>query len=158
VQTLDTSENIVTLTIDRLQRYRRQPLQLVGRWCSHQRYQRLQNLYRAQHPGYPGNQHPESGRLLPEIHEDAFDKLTMLVQQVYGWWSGLALKKPSWLANYYDALNNRIRNLRDPSQAQDAATKGYIDSEIACSIITHGEQAMQRLIKKLMTDFRGLYG
>jgi hypothetical protein len=118
---------------------------------------RLQNLYRAQHPGYPGNQHPQSGRILPEIHEDAFDKLTMLVQQVYGWWSGLALKKPSWLANYYDAMNNRIRNLRDPSQAQDAATKGYIDSEIA-SIITHGEQAMQRLIKKLMTDFRGLYG
>ncbi|MCD9605014.1 hypothetical protein LUS60_06870 [Raoultella planticola] len=68
------------------------------------------------------------GGFFPEIHEDAFDKLTMLVQQVYGWWSGLALKKPSWLANYYDALNNRIRNLRDPSQAQDAATKGYTDS------------------------------
>jgi hypothetical protein len=48
----------------------------------------------------------------------------MLVQQAYGWWSGLSLRKPSWLANYYDALNNRIRNLRDPSQAQDAATKG----------------------------------
>ena len=68
------------------------------------------------------------GGFFPEIHEDAFDKLTMLVQQVYGWWSGLALKKPSWLANYYDAMNNRIRNLRDPSQAQDAATKGYTDS------------------------------
>lgn len=51
----------------------------------------------------------------------------MLVQQAYGWWSGLSLRKPSWLANYYDALNNRIRNLRDPSQAQDAATKSYAD-------------------------------
>ncbi|MCA5023010.1 hypothetical protein K1S52_27055, partial [Klebsiella pneumoniae] len=30
--------------------------------------------------------------------------------------------------NYYDALNNRIRNLRDPSLAQDAATKSYVDS------------------------------
>ncbi|MDU7869342.1 MAG: hypothetical protein E7J78_19725, partial [Pantoea sp.] len=68
------------------------------------------------------------GGFFPEIHEDAFDKLTMLVQQAYGWWSGLSLRKPSWLANYYDALNNRIRNLRDPSQAQDAATKGYTDS------------------------------
>ncbi|WP_270529581.1 phage tail fiber protein [Klebsiella pneumoniae] len=68
------------------------------------------------------------GGFFPEIHEDAFDKLTMLVQQMFGWWSGLALKKPSWLANYYDAQNNRIRNLRDPSQAQDAATKNYVDS------------------------------
>lgn len=67
------------------------------------------------------------GGFFPEIHEDAFDKLTMLVQQAYGWWSGLSLRKPSWLANYYDALNNRIRNLRDPSQAQDAATKSYVD-------------------------------
>lgn len=63
------------------------------------------------------------GGFFPEIHEDALDKLTMLVQQAYGWWSGLSLRKPSWLANYYDALNNRIRNLRDPSQDQDAATK-----------------------------------
>ncbi|WP_323109509.1 phage tail fiber domain-containing protein [Klebsiella quasipneumoniae] len=70
------------------------------------------------------------GGFFPEIHEDAFDKLTMLVQQAYGWWSGLSLRKPSWLANYYDALNNRIRNLRDPSQAQDAATKNYVDSQI----------------------------
>ncbi|HGK3935294.1 TPA: phage tail fiber protein [Klebsiella pneumoniae] len=70
------------------------------------------------------------GGFFPEIHEDAFDKLTMLVQQAYGWWSGLSLRKPSWLANYYDALNNRIRNLRDPSQAQDAATKNYVDGQI----------------------------
>lgn len=54
----------------------------------------------------------------------------MLVQQAYGWWSGLSLRKPSWLANYYDALNNRIRNLRDPSQAHDAATKNYVDNSI----------------------------
>lgn len=70
------------------------------------------------------------GGFFPEIHEDALDKLTMLVQQAYGWWSGLSLRKPSWLANYYDALNNRIRNLRDPSQAQDAATKNYVDRQI----------------------------
>lgn len=70
------------------------------------------------------------GGFFPEIHEDAFDKLTMIIQRMYGWWSGLALKKPSWLANYYDAVNNRIRNLRDPSQAQDAATKSYVDSQI----------------------------
>ncbi len=46
------------------------------------------------------------------------------------------LRKPSWLANYYDALNNRIRNLRDPSQAQDAATKGMLTIFIRALFLT----------------------
>ncbi|EKQ7237539.1 TPA: hypothetical protein ACIJQ8_005776, partial [Klebsiella pneumoniae] len=61
------------------------------------------------------------GKFFAEVHEDAFDKLTMLIQQCFSFLR-LALRKPSFIANYYDALNNRIRNLRDPSQAQDAAT------------------------------------
>lgn len=69
------------------------------------------------------------GKFFAEVHEDAFDKLTMLIQQCFGFLR-LALRKPSFIANYYDALNNRIRNLRDPSQAQDAATKNYVDSQI----------------------------
>lgn len=67
------------------------------------------------------------GKFFAEVHEDAFDKLTMLIQQVRSWFS-LALRKPSFIANYYDALNNYIRNLRDPSRPQDAATKNYVDS------------------------------
>ncbi|WP_247751786.1 hypothetical protein [Citrobacter freundii] len=67
------------------------------------------------------------GKFFAEVHEDAFDKLTMLIQQVSSWLS-LALRKPSFVANYYDALNNYIRNLRDPSRPQDAATKNYVDS------------------------------
>ncbi|MFM7945027.1 hypothetical protein [Hafnia paralvei] len=67
------------------------------------------------------------GKFFAEVHENAFDKLTMLIQQTFSRFS-LALRKPSYIANYYDALNNRIRNLRDPSQAQDAATKNYADS------------------------------
>ncbi|HGN9179295.1 hypothetical protein [Klebsiella pneumoniae] len=66
------------------------------------------------------------GKFFAEVHEDAFDKLTMLIQQCFSFLR-LALRKPSFIANYYDALNNRIRNLRDPSQAQDAATKNYVD-------------------------------
>ncbi|WP_157917239.1 glycosyl hydrolase family 28-related protein [Escherichia coli] len=66
------------------------------------------------------------GKFFAEVHEDAFDKLTMLIQQVRSWFS-LALRKPSFVANYYDALNNYIRNLRDPSRPQDAATKNYVD-------------------------------
>ncbi|MDR8625252.1 hypothetical protein XC63_11255 [Klebsiella pneumoniae] len=52
----------------------------------------------------------------------------MLIQKFGWWWDSLALKRPNIFANYYDALNNRIRNLRDPSLAQDAATKSYVDS------------------------------
>lgn len=67
------------------------------------------------------------GKFFAEVHENAFDKLTMLIQQVRSWFS-LALRKPSFVANYYDAINNYIRNLRDPSRPQDAATKNYVDS------------------------------
>ena len=67
------------------------------------------------------------GKFFAEVHEDAFDKLTMLIQQV-GTMFGLALRKPSSIANWYDALNNYIRNLRDPRDPQDAATKNYVDT------------------------------
>ncbi|EPH0085567.1 hypothetical protein RFE81_000624 [Klebsiella pneumoniae] len=69
-----------------------------------------------------------TGKFPATSHERALDKLTMLIQKFGWWWDSLALKKPNIFANYYDALNNRIRNLRDPSLAQDAATKSYVDS------------------------------
>ncbi|WP_259652549.1 phage tail fiber protein [Klebsiella pneumoniae] len=131
VQTLDTSESIVTLTLGTdytvtgVNRYNGGKVVLtsalpVGYKISIERST----------PVTQESSIRNQGGFFPEIHEDALDKLTMLVQQAYGWWSGLSLRKPSWLANYYDALNNRIRNLRDPSQAQDAATKNYVDVQI----------------------------
>lgn len=65
------------------------------------------------------------GKFFAEVHEDAFDKLTMLIQQV-GTMFILALRKPNSIANWYDALNNYIRNLKDPRDPQDAATKNYV--------------------------------
>lgn len=79
------------------------------------------------------------GSYLPEIHEDAFDKLTMIIQGVVSTIFGRALLKPSWLAKYYDAKNNRIANLANPVNAQDATTKSYVDGQVASS--TAGWQA-----------------
>ncbi|MGY5368752.1 GDSL-type esterase/lipase family protein [Enterobacter oligotrophicus] len=67
------------------------------------------------------------GKFFAEVHEDAFDKLTMLIQQGFSMFR-LALRKPTSIANWYDALGNYIRNLRDPRDPQDAATKNYVDS------------------------------
>lgn len=69
------------------------------------------------------------GKFFAEVHEDAFDKLTMLIQQV-GSMFRLALRKPSSIANWYDALGNYIRNLHDPRDPQDAATKNYVDTSL----------------------------
>ncbi|EMN5248854.1 tail fiber domain-containing protein [Enterobacter roggenkampii] len=66
------------------------------------------------------------GKFFAEVHEDAFDKLTMLIQQAYSLFR-LALRKPSSVANWYDAMNNYIRNLKDPRDPQDATTKKYTD-------------------------------
>ncbi|EPQ4501896.1 TPA: hypothetical protein PCG26_003041, partial [Klebsiella pneumoniae] len=129
VQTLDTSENIVTLTLGTdytvtgVNRYNGGKVVLTSALPAGYKISIERSTPVTQEASIRNQ-----GGFFPEIHEDAFDKLTMLVQQAYGWWSGLSLRKPSWLANYYDALNNRIRNLRDPSQAQDAATKSYVDN------------------------------
>ncbi len=129
VQTLDTSESIVTLTLGTdytvtgVNRYNGGKVVLTSALPAGYKISIERSTPVTQEASIRNQ-----GGFFPEIHEDAFDKLTMLVQQAYGWWSGLSLRKPSWLANYYDALNNRIRNLRDPSQAQDAATKNYVDS------------------------------
>lgn len=129
VQTLDTSENIVTLTLGTdytvtgVNRYNGGKVVLTSALPAGYKISIERSTPVTQEASIRNQ-----GGFFPEIHEDALDKLTMLVQQAYGWWSGLSLRKPSWLANYYDALNNRIRNLRDPSQAQDAATKNYADS------------------------------
>lgn len=66
------------------------------------------------------------GTFFAEVHEDAFDKLTMLIQQVWSWF-GLALRRNTPLSKYYDAKGYRIGNLADPVNQQDAATKNYAD-------------------------------
>ncbi|WP_225182177.1 hypothetical protein [Pectobacterium aroidearum] len=69
------------------------------------------------------------GSYFAEVHEDAFDYMTMLIQKVAGWFN-LALRRPSWISNHYDAQGYKISNVNTPTAAQDAANKSYVDGEI----------------------------
>ena len=69
------------------------------------------------------------GKFFAEVHEDAFDYLTMLIQKALGTFS-LSLRKPTYLSNYYDAKGNRIANLASPKLGTDAVNKDYVDNSI----------------------------
>ena len=74
------------------------------------------------------------GTFFAEVHEDVFDYLTMLVQQVTSW-LGLALRRPTVKSKFYDSKQYRIANLADPANAQDAVNnrsmRNYVDQMIA---------------------------
>ncbi|UPY96275.1 GDSL-type esterase/lipase family protein [Pectobacterium sp. 21LCBS03] len=67
------------------------------------------------------------GTFLPEVHEDAFDYMTMLIQKVFSRFN-LALRRPSWISNHYDAQGYQISNVGSPISGQDATNKNYVDS------------------------------
>ncbi|HCM9501965.1 hypothetical protein L8P89_00490 [Enterobacter roggenkampii] len=89
------------------------------------------------------------GKFFAEVHEDAFDYLTMLVQQAFAA-NQLALTKPTSVATYYDAKNQFIRNLITPLLGSDAANKDYVDDLVAYLMQTVN-QIMDNLVN-------GLYG
>lgn len=101
------------------------------------------------------------GKFFAETHEGAFDYLTMLIQQCFGWLR-LALQKPSFIARYYDAKQNRISNLADPSVAQDAVNnrsmRSYVDSAVAGVVggygwfIQYGSGAIYRTFQDKMRE------
>ncbi|EPR0073908.1 GDSL-type esterase/lipase family protein [Escherichia coli] len=66
------------------------------------------------------------GKFFAEVHEDVFDRLTMLIQQSLGV-GRRALKIPTHVSTFYDAKNLFISNLRAPIKDGDAATKGWVD-------------------------------
>jgi len=101
------------------------------------------------------------GRFFAETHEDAFDYLTMLVQKSLSFFS-LALRKPSFISRYYDAQGNRITNLADPADAQDAVNnrsmRAYVDAAIAGVVggfgwfLQFGSGAVYRTFQDKMRD------
>lgn len=73
----------------------------------------------------------ENGKFPAKSHEAALDKLTMLIQR-FGWmWESLALKRPNYFADYFEANGHRIADLQDPTKPQDAATKNYVDGQVS---------------------------
>lgn len=89
------------------------------------------------------------GKFFAEVHEDAFDKLTMLIQQCYSW-TRLALTKPTVISNFYDAKHQFIKNLLAPFDRNDAANKGYVDDIY--------QYLMQTVNTIINTINNGLYG
>lgn len=130
VQVSDLNENVTTLTLDTNYTvsgaggYRGGNVTLMAPLASGWRISIARELEITQDTDLRNQ-----GKFFAETHEDVFDRLTMLIQQVYRRF-GLALRKPSSIAGYYDALGNKIRNLGNPTQAQDAATKDYVDSNL----------------------------
>ena len=70
------------------------------------------------------------GKFFAEVHEDVFDYLTMLIQQVTSW-LGLALRRPTIKSKFYDAKQFRIANLADPINAQDAVNNQTLLKSLA---------------------------
>lgn len=69
------------------------------------------------------------GKFFAEVHEDAFDYLTMLIQKSLGYLS-LCLRKPSFISDHYDAKGNKISNLGKPVKDGDAVDLGTMKEHI----------------------------
>ncbi len=70
------------------------------------------------------------GKFFAEVHEDAFDYLTMLIQKSLGFLS-LCLRKPSFISDHYDAKGNKISNLGKPVKNGDAVDLGTMKEHIS---------------------------
>lgn len=70
------------------------------------------------------------GKFFAEVHEDAFDYLTMLIQKSLGFLS-LCLRKPSFISDHYDAKGNKISNLGKPVKDGDAVNLGTMKDLIS---------------------------
>lgn len=70
------------------------------------------------------------GDITPEVYENAWDKLTVLIQQAFSVFS-YTLRKPNWLARFYDTKRIRIENLGEPRVTQGTTTKRNVDTDNA---------------------------
>jgi hypothetical protein len=76
------------------------------------------------------------GAFFPAIHEDAFDRIVMLIQQVSGVANNSLQLSPGGAT--WDAKGSRIINVGDPLLPQDAATRKWATDYVA-SILSTGQ-------------------
>ena len=62
-----------------------------------------------------------TGPFPAETHEQALDRLTMMAQQ--------RIARGASSADAWDAQSDRIKNVADPTKAQDAATKAFVQAQ-----------------------------
>jgi hypothetical protein len=74
------------------------------------------------------------GAFFPAIHEDVFDRLTMLIQQVLAIANNSIQLDPS--GTYWDFLNHRAANLANPVEPQDGATKSSVEAYVGSVLAT----------------------
>jgi len=115
----------------------------------------------------PKNQLANLGDKWPfQVIEKGLDKLTMLIQDVWGW-LGSNIFQLSDVENAWDALGYPIHNVGEPINIDDAATKDYVDNVIA-GIVAHGGnivmynnvagmEADEDLLPGLMAVTKGYY-
>lgn len=77
-------------------------------------------------PTYRLTEYQDNGDLLADTVNKDFDRLWMAIQQAF-LYLGLTLNRPL-LGGPFNATGYRIENLADPINAQDAATKNYVDA------------------------------
>lgn len=92
------------------------------------------------------------GKFFPEVHEKAFDYLTMLIQQAFTS-VNRALVRPNG-RNYYDAEGRQIKNLADPVADQDAASGGWVHRLIG-SILETGQGPVNNAANVLFSPYQG---
>jgi hypothetical protein len=74
------------------------------------------------------------GKFFAEVHEDAFDKFVMIMQQLFQAVGDSLQLNPA--RNRWDAKGKRIINVGDPVAAQDAVTKSWLEAYITALLQT----------------------